>query len=391
MISSCARSTCSFDDAAAMIMPTARRAQQFLPDRLVGGDDDVVLVLPHHRAALRLQDADDAEGHVLDPDRLADRVLVAEELSRRLPEHADLRRRAVVRLGEELAPLRRSRRGSAASRPRPPGSTSTSSGCRRRPGPPSGSTPRRRRSSRTRAGSPSTSGSVSVELAPSRSARPTEVVEPGEDHQEVRPERAELALDLELRPLADADRRHDAGHADDDPEHREDGPRLVARDGPEGDLDDVAALGHDEPPARVAMSRFATGRSETTRRPGTSRSAAAWSAMSGSWVMSTIVSPPSLRRWKTPGSPPTSSSRGSRSARRRGGARVGDEGPRDGDPLLLAARELRRRVVHAVREPHLAERGARLVAPLPASARRCCASRAAAARRSRGPRCGGAG
>ena len=42
--------------------------------------------------SLRLEDADHPERDVLDPDRLADRVLVAEEVRRHgLPEDADLR------------------------------------------------------------------------------------------------------------------------------------------------------------------------------------------------------------------------------------------------------------------------------------------------------------
>src|SRR6266540_2174531 len=84
--------------------------------------------------------------------------------------------------------------------------------------------------------------------------------------------------------------------------------------------------------------------------------------MSGSWVTRTTVMPSRLRSWKSPmistlvrlSSAPVGSDQGG----------IVDEGARDGDPLLLATRELRGVVVLAVREAHRRQLGARLGAPL---------------------------
>ena len=104
----------------------------FLSSRITvvyGAIDDVVLVLAHRAAALGLEHADDAEREVLDPDRLADRVLPLEErVGDRRAEEADLRRGAHVGLGEEGALLDVPRRGRTATRRRRPGPACPSSG-----------------------------------------------------------------------------------------------------------------------------------------------------------------------------------------------------------------------------------------------------------------------
>ena len=77
------------------------RAQHLL---LGGGErdqDQVVLVLAERGLALRLEDADDRERDLLDPDRLADGIGVPEQaVPDRVPEDGDLRR-AVHVLGLE--------------------------------------------------------------------------------------------------------------------------------------------------------------------------------------------------------------------------------------------------------------------------------------------------
>ena len=67
---------------------------------------------------------------------------------------------------------------------------------------------------------------------------------------------------------------------------------------------------------------------------------------------------------------------------------LGDDGPRDGDPLLLAAGELGGRVVFPALETHGRERRGAPRLALAAPAR---PGRAAAAPRSPAPRCGSAG
>ena len=64
----------------------------------------------------------------------------------------------------------------------------------------------------------------------------------GDHHEEVRPEGLELVLRLDARPFADPDDGHDARDADDDPEGRQEGAHLVAREGPERDPEDVRGL-----------------------------------------------------------------------------------------------------------------------------------------------------
>src|SRR5205085_1666626 len=111
----------------------------------------------------------------------------------------------------------------------------------------------------------------------------------GEDHQEVRPERPELVLRLQARAFADSDRGDDARDADDDAERRQQRAQLVAREGAEGDFQDVRGLFHDG--GLATMRRFSTGTSDTTRPSRNTTTRRACSAMSGSWVIRTTVFP----------------------------------------------------------------------------------------------------
>ena len=68
---------------------------------LINTDDGVVLVLPHRRAALLLEYAENVERDVLDPERLADRLAVGKERVRHRPaKQRDLGRRAHIGVGE---------------------------------------------------------------------------------------------------------------------------------------------------------------------------------------------------------------------------------------------------------------------------------------------------
>src|SRR5258708_2789060 len=74
-----------------------------LHDRGVGGADGVVLILPHHVAALLLQYAHYLDGDILDANHLPDTIAVGKEVvDDSLAEDADLRPRLDVRIGEKI-------------------------------------------------------------------------------------------------------------------------------------------------------------------------------------------------------------------------------------------------------------------------------------------------
>jgi hypothetical protein len=79
------------------IWPTERGLDRFVPSTFFlaverGNQDEVVLVLAERGLALRLEDADDGEGDLLDADRLADGIGVAEQaVPDRVAEDGDLR------------------------------------------------------------------------------------------------------------------------------------------------------------------------------------------------------------------------------------------------------------------------------------------------------------
>ena len=118
------------------------------------------------------------------------------------------------------------------------------------------------------------------------------------------------------------------------------------------------------PPPAPRAGR-ATERSSTSLPSRKRTTRFAYSAMSGSWVIRTIVLPSSLRRWKTPndlfGGP------GVEVAGRLVGEqqlRLVDQRARDRDALLLAAGELARLVLLAPREAHDREALSRLLLAL---------------------------
>ena len=104
----------------------------------------------------------------------------------------------------------------------------------------------------------STSSSESFELAPKPARAPDDVTLPGITMRKFVP-RDLSWFSLWMRaPFADPDDRHDARDADDDPEGRQEGAQLVAREGPERDLEDVRGLLRDHgslPPRRTAPAR----------------------------------------------------------------------------------------------------------------------------------------
>ncbi len=230
------------------------RPHDLLAHGLVRGDDEVVLVLALRRAALRLEDPVDLERDVLDANRLADRILVAEE-SRDdgLAEHADLRGGVVVLIGEELAGGEVPR---AHERP-----VDLSPLDRRRPvlvpvddlrhGPDGGRD--------VRDGRHLPADRVDVVLGklragPEAGARARRRHAPGNHHEEVRPEGFQLVFRLHSRAFADTHDGHDASDPDDDAERREERPQLVARESPEGDFEDVSGLGHGTPARRIGLA-----------------------------------------------------------------------------------------------------------------------------------------
>ena len=167
------------------------------------------------------------------------------------------------------------------------------------------------------------------------------------DGQEVRAEVLDAVRDPARRPLGDRDEGDDRADADDDAEHRQDGPQARRGEPAHGELDELEVLHGTSRPSRTWTWRVAA------------------TATSESWVISTIVVPTALSSWR---------SRSTFEAGRRvevAGRLVGedqhrarDQRPGDGDALLLAAGELGRLVVEPVAEPEALERSPRALRPL---------------------------
>ena len=200
----------------------------------------------------------------------------------------------------------------------------------------------------------------------------------GRDDEDVGAELVDLVLHLGLGALAEADGQDHGGDADEDAEHRERRAQPVGAD----------RLGRGAEACRASSSgassrcrRAASRRRRRTRPPSRiSIVRSARAAMSRSWVISTIVRPSSLSsleqlqhvggrgRVEVAGRLVGEDHRG-----------LGDQRARDGDPLLLTARQLARPVVGPVgrARPGRARRSARSRR----SARVDAARRRAAARR----------
>ena len=114
----------------------------------------------------------------------------------------------------------------------------------------------------------STSSSESFELGPNPARARTRSCS-RHHHEEVRPERAQLVFGLDARSLADPDDGDDAGDADDDPERGQEGAQLVARQGPEGDLEVLPVFVTEIGPSvsRLRTSGIASGRPDPPREP----------------------------------------------------------------------------------------------------------------------------
>ena len=178
---------------------------------------------------------------------------------------------------------------------------------------------------------------------------------PGKIMRKFVPERLELVLGLEPRSLADPDRRDHARDADDDAERRQERAQLVARERAKRDLQDVAGLRHGAAPLRAAggaaARRFVTGTSRQDL-PVAERDDAPGVLGDVRLVRDEDDRLPLVVQLLEDRHDLLGGLRVEVSRRLVGeeDRRIVHEAPRDRDALLLAARELRRRVVPAVRE-----------------------------------------
>ena len=199
-------------------------------------------------------------------------------------------------------------------------------------------------------------------MAPAPVAAPLGHHRARHDHEQVRAEGRHLLRHLGLGALAERDGGDHRRDGDDDAQHGEGGAELVpaqrrgARCAGRGRGSRRRLRARGEAPLRHRR----VGEDEAVLEDDLRR---ACSAMSGSCVTSRMVSPSSLRAWK---SAITSIAGGRVEV---AGGLVGEEQlrpvherPRDGDPLLLPSGELGRGVVQPVRKPHPLQRlgGARV-------------------------------
>ncbi len=233
--------------------PHVRAPGQLLLHRRDREEHRVVLVLALRRLPLPVEDADDREGGPLDPHDLPHRVLGAEQVvGHRLPEQADLRGGLGLLRGEvppghddPLAHLQELGGASLEDRApvlvpvyHGPAGPHGGGGCPDRGElPPDGARVRHRQRGRAAESRPQ----------PSRRGAPR-------NHEEqVRPHGGDLGGDPLVRSRADRHHDDDRRHADDHPQHREDGAHLVRAQRAEGDL----SRGQEVHPA---VSRGAGGR-----------------------------------------------------------------------------------------------------------------------------------
>ena len=212
--------------------------QQALHHRGVGGKDDVVLVLAHGVVPLGLEDAHHAEGHLVEADDLAQRVLpVGEEVvDDGLSDDAHLGRDLYVGFGEhlalldgELAYLQVFRAHAADAR-----GVVVVAG-----------------DELSAAADVGADGGQEVGLVAQRfivgqlerlhlagvHAYAAPALAAGVYHDDVRAHLRNLGLDALLRALADGQHGDDRGHADDDAQHREEGAQFVVGQGAQGYLE----------------------------------------------------------------------------------------------------------------------------------------------------------
>src|SRR5437867_4163641 len=291
-------------------------------DVLSGGDrdEDLVVAAEAEGAALRIEDADDLEGHDARPllpltlraatedltqlQRLADGVRLAEEVRRcRRADHGHLRVDGEVRAREELAALQRpiahdrvvlghavdvgvpvlARRGHLPA-------------ARALLGMDRGDARAELRLQRAHV----VEGEVLRLRA--RALQSTLALVRRRDGDEVRAQRQDRVLHLLRCAVADGDHGDHGRDADDHAEHRQRGAQLVHDERLQRGAERVVQL-HSSPPMPVTISSSArrgsrTGSScaTTPSRMRTMRRQCA--ATSGSWVTMTTVFPSSLSRWK---------------------------------------------------------------------------------------------
>ena len=191
----------------------------------------------------------------------------------------------------------------------------------------------------------------------------------GGDREGVAAERADRLLDGGARPGARGDQDDHRRDADDDPDIVSSERSLFASTPRTANRALSRMFTTSPPPRRRGVAAVARADRPRARRTGRARRASArtrfaCSATSSSWVITTSVRPAEFRSSNS-----SSTLRGAGAVERAGGLvgqqqhRIRDDRPRDRDPLLLAARQLRRAVARPGAETDQLQRGQR---PLPA-------------------------
>ena len=204
----------------------------------------VVDVEAHH-LALGLHDADHAEAGAGDADELAEGASLAEELARELrAEHGEGSAAPRVALRPEGAlPGAEAPEGREVG-----GGPEHGHAAAALAGLDAGEAHRDRHHGLDAGDAGERLGVVDGELArgAAEDARDADRLRlAGVDGQDVRPELGELRHHVDARALADRGEQDDRGHADRDPEHREEGPQAV---GAQGALGEVQQVAHRLPP-----------------------------------------------------------------------------------------------------------------------------------------------